>query len=72
MSKGTHKSLSERELREFYDNLPETSKKYLYENIGDMSLETLKAYFNGLMHGREQVIEIVNVYIRRVEAILHK
>ncbi len=72
MSKEIHKSLSEKELREFYENLPEESKTYLIENMEHMKLETFKAYFTGLMHGRQQVIEIVNVHTRRVDEILHK
>jgi len=32
MSKVKHKSISEEELRKFYENLPEVSKTYLGEN----------------------------------------
>lgn len=72
MSKEKHKSFSEEEFREFFDSLPEASKEYLLKNCREMSLETIKAFFTGFIHGREQVLEIVNAYIRRVEEILHE
>lgn len=70
MSKEKHKS--EQELREFFETLPEASKEYLLKNGGEMSLETFKVYFIGFKHGREQVLEIVNPYIKRVKEILHE
>jgi hypothetical protein len=72
MSKVKHKSISEEELRKFYDSLPEASKTYLDENLEHMSHETFKAYFTGFMHAWEQAVEIVNEYLRGVEEILHK
>jgi hypothetical protein len=72
MSKEIRKSFSEEEFRESFDSLPEASKEYLVKNGGEMGLETFNAYFTGFIHGREQVLEIVNAYIRRVEEILHK
>jgi hypothetical protein len=72
MSKEIRKSFSEEEFRGFFDSLPEVSKEYLVKNGGELGLDAFKAYFTGFMHGREQVLEIVKAYIRRVEEILHK
>jgi hypothetical protein len=72
MSKTTHRSFSEEEFREFFDSLPEVSKEYLLKKCKEMSLETLKVYFTRFMHGKEQILEIVNVHIRRVDEILQQ
>ena len=66
------KSFLEEKFREFFDSLPEASKEYLLKNCREMSHEIIKAFFTGFIHGREQVLEIVNAYIRRVKEILHK
>jgi hypothetical protein len=72
MSQKKQSSMSEEELKEFYQNLPEVSKKYLFKNWEQMNFEMFKAYMTGLMHGRQQVIDIVNAHTKRVDEILHK
>jgi len=66
MSKVKHQSISEEQLREFYDSLPQASKTYLDENLEHMSLETFKAYFTGFIHARQQLVEIVKEHLRGV------
>jgi hypothetical protein len=71
MSKKKNAIFSEEEFREFHNSLPEISKHYLSKNMKHMTPLSFVTYILGVIHGREDVIEIVEPHIKRMNEILY-
>jgi hypothetical protein len=71
MSKKKNPIFSE-ELREFYDSLPEISKRYLSKNMKHLTPLAFVNYILGVIHGSRNVIEtIVEPHIKKTDEILY-
>jgi hypothetical protein len=72
MSKKKNQIFSEQELREFYDSLPEISKRYLSKNMKHLTPLAFVNYILGVIHGSRNVIEtIVEPHIKKTDEILN-
>jgi len=72
MSKKKNTTFSEEELREFYNSLPEISKRYFSKNMKYLTPLAFVNYILGVIHGSRNVIEtIVEPHIKKTDEILY-